>query len=730
MDDVAQQTEARPARPTALASWIARPGTLAGALVGFVLVLAVVRIWLASKIATPWIMSDELLYSELARSFADSHHLLVRGASYPINSVGYPLLVWPAWLAGSMTTTYTLVKTINVILMTIALIPVYLWSLRLMRPVYAAVATALVALLPAFVYTGMIMTENGAFPTTMLAFFVIALMLERPTVMRQFLTLAAIALAYFVRTQSLVLMAVLAAAVVLKLILDGRAAETGRRWVTVKGGGRRYLPLVAVYIVGTLGYVLFQAAQGAPLSGGLGAYSAITTAHYSFRDVTSWAIEHAAELGLAVAVFPLSSLVVLLVLALGRGSASSSERAFLAVATPAVALFVVQVAAFASRFSLRVEERYVFFVVPLLFMALALWLDRGLPRPIITTAFATALPVLLLLDLPLAKRLNVSITSDTFGFIPLLRLSHHYSIPTVRVLMIAGGIVAALAFAVLPRRFARAALPTALALYLALTTVQVFRTVRDFAQNTRAILEPAELNWIDSTLPKGASTGVIYGSTADPFSEAQRMWQAEFWNRDVKDVYDLTTEPTPFTNNPIVIDPLSGRLVTQDHKPYPYRYALAASGLALAGRVVASMPPWALYEVQKPLKLSRVVEGVYPDGWMGSSAALTQHTGSSGRLRIVLSREAWRGPLEPARVRIVVGKPVLGADGKLRLRGSDVTRNLLLGRPARSISVAVPEPPYRIEIHLDPTFSPSTFGQADTRDLGAQVTFGRAPLTR
>jgi hypothetical protein len=730
MDEAVKRPEARPARSTAPVRWIARPEVLTGALAVFVLVLVVIRVWLARKIATPWIMSDEFLYSELARSFADSHQLLVRGADYPINSVGYPLLVSPAWLTASMATTYTLVKTINVILMTIALIPVYLWSLRLMRPVYAVVATALVALLPAFVYTGMIMTENGAFPTTILAFFVIALMLERPTLLRQLLALAAIALAYFVRTQSLVLMVVLPLAVVLKLILDARVAEDGRRWEALKRGSRHYLLLIAIYIVGALGYVLFQVARGAPLSGGLGAYSSITTAHYSVGDVASWTIEHAAELGLAVAVFPLSALVVLLVLAVGRGSEDGAERAFLAVATSAVLLFVVQVAAFASRFSFRIEERYMFFVVPLLFMALALWLDRGLPRPVVTTAVATAVPVLLLLDLPLEKRLNVSITSDTFGFIPLLRLSYHFSIPTVRWLMVAGAVVAALAFALLPRRFARVVLPSALALYLALTTVQVFRTVRDFAQNTRAILDPVQLTWVDSTLPRGASTGVIFGSTADPFSEALRMWQAEFWNRDVKGVYDLTPEPTPFPSKTIALDPLSGMLVTQGHKPYPYRYALAASGLALSGRVIASKPPWVLYEVRKPLQLSRVVEGVYPDGWMGSLATLTEHAGSSGRLSIGLSRRAWRGPLEPAHVTIAVGRPALGADGKVTLSRPLVRRQLVLGRQPRTVTVAVPKPPYRVEIHLEPTFSPADSGQADTRELGAQVRFGPAPGTR
>lgn len=728
MNEAVERTQARATR---VGDWVARPAVLTAALGAFVLLLGAIRIWMAHEIATPWIMGDELLYSELARSFADSHQLLVRGASYPIYNVGYPLIVSPAWLAGTMATTYTLAKTINVILMTAALIPIYFWSRRLMRPVYAVVATALVALLPAYVYTGMIMTENGSFPTTILAFFAIAWMLERPTLPRQVLVLVVIGLAFFVRAQSLVLFAVLPLAVVVKLVLDARVADPGRRRRAFVRGWRDYLPLVAIYVVGAAGYVLLQAARGVPLNRGLGAYGGVTSAQYSVRDVASWGLEHAAELGLAVAIFPVSALIVLVVLAVSRGAFDAAERAFLAVATSAVVIVVLQVAAFASRFSFRVEERYMFFVVPLLFMALALWLDRGLPRPVVTTAIATAVPVLLLLDLPLEKRLNVSITSDTFGFIPLLRLSYHYSIPTVRLLMLVGAVVAAAAFALLPRRWARVVLPSALALYLGLSTVQVFRTVRDFARNTRAFLEPAQLTWIDSSLPRGASTGVIYGSTADPFSEAQRMWQAEFWNRDVKDVYDLTPAPASFPATPIALDPVTGKLVAQDHKPYPYRYALAASGLALSGRVVASKPPWSLYEVRKPLKLSRVVEGVYPDGWMGSYASLTEHAGTSGRLSIGLSRAAWRGPSEPAHVRIEVGKPVLGADGKLTLPQPLARRSFVLpNRRARTVVVPVPKPPYRVEIRLEPTFSPADVGQADTRELGAQVAFGPVPGTR
>jgi hypothetical protein len=40
-------------------------------------------------------------------------------------------------------------------------------------------------LLPSFFYTGELMTENGFFPSFILAAFAIALVLERPTLRRQ-----------------------------------------------------------------------------------------------------------------------------------------------------------------------------------------------------------------------------------------------------------------------------------------------------------------------------------------------------------------------------------------------------------------------------------------------------------------------------------------------------------------------------------------------------------------
>ncbi len=132
-------------------------------LVGVLLVAFVVRLFVARQIVTPWIMIDELLYSELAKSFADDGNFFIRGGPRLVDNLGYPALIAPAWLAGSVETAYGVARAINVMVMVLAAVPVYLWGRRLMSPAYAALAAALVLLMPSLLYTGMLMTENAFF---------------------------------------------------------------------------------------------------------------------------------------------------------------------------------------------------------------------------------------------------------------------------------------------------------------------------------------------------------------------------------------------------------------------------------------------------------------------------------------------------------------------------------------------------------------------------------------
>src|SRR5438132_1065358 len=94
------------------------------------IVAAGVRIWLTRKIAAPWLMGDELEYSELAKSFESTGHYLFRGVPFSLPTI-YPVLIAPAWRADSMKTTYEIAKTLNVLMMTASGIPFYLWTRRL-----------------------------------------------------------------------------------------------------------------------------------------------------------------------------------------------------------------------------------------------------------------------------------------------------------------------------------------------------------------------------------------------------------------------------------------------------------------------------------------------------------------------------------------------------------------------------------------------------------------------
>ena len=79
---------------------------------------------------------------------------------------------------------------------------------------------------------------------------------------------------------------------------------------------------------------------------------------------------------------------------------------------------VLLVGAFASRFSLRIEERNMFYAEPLLLLALVIWLDKGLPRPPRLTAAAVVVPAALLLSLPFESLFNVSVLATRPGSFP------------------------------------------------------------------------------------------------------------------------------------------------------------------------------------------------------------------------------------------------------------------------------------------------------------------------
>ena len=127
-----------------------RRGTSAGAWVAAIVVVsAVFRIVLSRKIPGPFIFTDELTYSELAKSFAASGHFLVRDAPTGGYGVVYPMLISPAYrLFHNLPQAYAAVKVVNSVVMSLAAIPAYLLARRLVSWRLAVLAAALAVAIP------------------------------------------------------------------------------------------------------------------------------------------------------------------------------------------------------------------------------------------------------------------------------------------------------------------------------------------------------------------------------------------------------------------------------------------------------------------------------------------------------------------------------------------------------------------------------------------------------
>src|SRR5207248_1384258 len=243
------------------------------------------------------------------------------------------------------------------------------------------------------------------YPVLVLAAWASAAVLVRPTLARQGLLVAAIALAAATRLQAAVLVPAFVTAVGVKARLDREL-----RWAV------RLAPTFTGFAALGAGWAAWQLRNGGPASKLFGAYQAAGEIHYSFGDALRFCLYHAGDVLLFTGVVPVCALAVLLAVP----PAGAEARAYLAVAASVTVWFVAEVGVFASRHVGHLAERNLFVLAPILFLALALWLDRGAPRPPIATAAAVAGALLLVAYLPLAPFVTAVTIPDPLTLGPLV----------------------------------------------------------------------------------------------------------------------------------------------------------------------------------------------------------------------------------------------------------------------------------------------------------------------
>ena len=593
------RTEAAAAAPAATRMRVGAVPTWV-CLTAIVSVSVVARYLLARQIAAPWIMVDELVYSELARGVISGDGYSIRGTPAPAYSFVYPLLIAPAYLIDSLPTAYQVVKAINAVLVSLAALPAYFLARRVLGRRLALLGALLAVSIPSLVFAGEVMTENAFYPVFLCVVLAMVLALERPTWRRQATLLALCALAYLTRVQALAFLpAVLAAPFLLGTWRSWRAT-----YLLVAGAGAAVLAA--------------QWARGRSPLDLLGAYATTGEQRYHPGEVSRWLLYHVADLDLYLGVFPFAAVLVLF--SLWR-RLPPALHPYLAATTSISVCLVVEVSVFASIPSVqRIQERNLFYLAPLGLIALLVWIDQGAPRPpgraVAAAVTAAALPAFI----PYERLIGVSAQSDTLMLLPLWNLQERwFALDDVATVATAAAATAALAFLVVPRRHAVLLGVAVLAFYLTLHRPIMARMENAAAGALAEGINGQRRDWIDGLVGDRGEVGALWTGHGSRFS----IWQNEMFNRAVGRVFYVDTPMEGgLASTALTLDRSTGALRPSVDVPF----MLADASVELVGKVIGGDPSSRvrLYALEPPLRQASLVEGVYADTWSGARVTYTR----------------------------------------------------------------------------------------------------------
>jgi hypothetical protein len=611
-----------------------------------------VRSWFAGRVPAPWITPDEQTYALIGRSFYGSGRFEILGREVGLLSLVYPAVIGLPFRVLAPETAYALVKGLQAFVMSLAAVPVFFWGRSIMSQRWALAAAALTLAVPGLAYSGFLMTEVAFYPVLSVSAWAMARALARPSLGNQALLLAAMLLAIATRLQAVVLVPVLALALLLELVF-ARAPLASLR---------RFLPVFAGLLAVTGLWVLLTTSGLGSGSHLLGSYQVTGTTSYDPVDAARFAVYHLADLLLLTAVVPVVTLTLLAVGAVAGRERSADARAFVAVTVAYVLGFTAEVGLFASSLLGRLGERYLLALVPLLFLSLALWLERGGPRPTLATVLASLAALALLVALPI-RFISAGAAPDAFSTIPLYELRLHLSALQLKlaIALVAASLLALLFF--LPARRSWL-LPLVLLVLLAPASVSASRFVAKQARGFRALTVGADARWIDRFAQ--APVAFVYGGEYG-FSGGGSVWANLFWNRRLAAVYTLrganVVGPIPKQAVSIAGD---GRLLA-GNRQVEARYAVGSEALSFFGTRINTGAAYALWKLAPPARISTRMAGMrLLSSDIDVRASLTVYACRGGALELVLvapearTIELFRGGTLYRTITLAAGRPWSG----------------------------------------------------------------------
>jgi hypothetical protein len=518
-----------------------------------------------------FIQPDELEYLKQSRRIAQQLHPILPSDPYFTSwSQLQPLLLAPVWgLIHDTNSAHKAMGVVNALLMASAAIPAYLLAVRVIgRRSLAYLVALLTVVIPWMAAAATMMTEVAAYPAFLWAALAVQHAIARPSPRADVVGVLGVALAYFARPQ----LAVLGAALIVGLLVqevrfadtsaDPLARRRDRLWPGLRGAVARHRWLLGAAAVALIAYVIVRPNL-------FGGYSSkgVTGGALNATGLWTFSRELLAYVAVGIALVPLAMAIAWALQTFVR-PLTREQHAFALLATITVVLLTIAVGGFTARYTPQgINSRYLYYVCPLLFVAMAaLVADR---RPATWPLLVGAAGAAWLVYGATMAQTGPSLVSPEQTFHTVLagrsgQIGKALGMPQLAYphLMAVAAIVLIVLLALARRtRAARAvgiALLAAVTLYCAAETVYSLRKIadtqkgvsQDFIQGRR---------WIDQIMPAGATAPVIASTLGDPSTAYGVWWDTSFWNRTAGRTYQLPTTPDL-------------------QQPFPYQVAITPDG--------------------------------------------------------------------------------------------------------------------------------------------------------
>jgi hypothetical protein len=583
-------------------------------------------------------MTDELVYERLAISVGQTHSILPRLHGDVIRSLAqlYPVLISPWFIHGYVPGDLVNAHIFNAWLMSSACIPGFLLARRVTGRRWPAYLIAVLTVCtPWIIYSTTLLTEVAAFPAFMWAILGMHRTLTAPSIKNDLLALLGLALAFFARTQFILLAAVLLVA----LLLFHVAGDRTHPWRALREAARGHPLLLCFYA--TLGSIVVIANATGHNVLRVSVYASQASGHIVPRGTAGPITGHLADLAFGIGILPFLVGSAWLVANTVLPTATQALRAFACIGSTAVTLFVVEITAWDLHIGNFVIDRYLYYLVPLLFLAsLCALLDRRRPRwsliaPVVLVAigFATHLQQ----DFLWSGQFPLSTDSPIATlYKPIADIGGGKSGASA-ILVVATVALAAL-FVVADRLVRHAALTMVLAavLLVALPADTAYTFVKLFSRDGHAVRpltrsESGILDWLDRAVGTNAHVTEVPYPVSTAFLVTQKFWRdLEFWNKSIR--FDIHY-PTPdvyddaviwFPNNPLQFDQSTGA-ATATLTPYVVQ-SVNETRFRISGTVMIQRPDVMLIQAASPWRTDWLTYDLYDDGWT--------RPGTAARIRV------------------------------------------------------------------------------------------------